>query len=179
MIGVTPDDRIVRTRRGRNITDQLPELAALREIGVELVLDGKLIAGAGRPEDFYGLAGAVASRGRSERPTFVAFDLLHCQGIDLMQHPLHERRRLLEHVAELADGVLHIVATYPGSDLDDLLNGAGQLAMEGLVLKHHAGTYRPVRRSTTWRKVKCPDWAEHRARRFEGNQRRTIAGAGR
>jgi hypothetical protein len=34
--------------------------------------------------------------------------VLHCDGVDLMQHSLHERRRLREHVAELADGVLHM-----------------------------------------------------------------------
>jgi hypothetical protein len=49
VIGVTPDDRVVRTRRGRNITDQLPELASLCDIGADLVLDGELIAGRRRP----------------------------------------------------------------------------------------------------------------------------------
>jgi bifunctional non-homologous end joining protein LigD len=89
VIGVTPDDRVVRTRRGRNITDQLPELASLCDIGADLVLDG-----------------AVVSRSGAERLTFVAFDLLRCQGFELLDRPLHERRRLLEHVAGLADGVL-------------------------------------------------------------------------
>jgi bifunctional non-homologous end joining protein LigD len=166
VIGVTPTDRVVRTRRGRNITDRLPELASLCDIGVDLVLDGELIAGAGRPEDFYGLAGAVVARRRLVPLTFVAFDLLHCQGSTLLDRPLHDRRRLLEHVAQLADGVLHIVPTYPGLDLDDLLDGAGPLAMEGVMLKHCAGTYRPGRRTTTWRKLKCDGWSEHRARRF-------------
>ena len=161
VVGVTPSDRIVRTRRGRNITEQLPDLAALCDIGVELVLDGELIAGAGRPEDFYGLAGAVASRGRSQRLTFVAFDLLQCQGVDLLPRPLHERRRLLEHVAELADGLLHIVPSYPGPDLDIILDGAEELALEGVVLKHRASAYHPGRRVATWRKMKCPDWADH------------------
>jgi bifunctional non-homologous end joining protein LigD len=175
VVGVTPSARIVRTRRGRNITESLPELAKLCDIGVELVLDGELIAGAGRPEDFYGLAGAVASRGRRQRLTFVAFDLLHCQGNDLFHRPLHERRRLLEHVAQLAEGVLHIVPSYPGRDLDDLLGGADELALEGVVLKHQASPYRPGRRTTTWRKLKCPDWAEHRARRFDDHHRRPQA----
>jgi hypothetical protein len=39
----------------------------------------------------------------------------------------------------LADGMLHIVLTYPGPDLDDLINGADQLAMEGVVVKHAPG----------------------------------------
>ena len=173
VVGVTPSDRIVRTRRGRDITEHVPELASLCDIGVEMVLDGELIAGAGRPEDFYGLAGAVASRGRSQRLTFFAFDLLHCHGTDLLDRPLHERRRLLEHVAQLADGLLHIVPSYPGPDLDVLLDGADELALEGVVLKHRTSPYRPGRRVTTWRKMKCPDWAEHRARRFDGHRRAT------
>lgn len=67
VIGVTTRERVVRTRRGRDITGQLPELANLCEIGAELVLDGELIAGAGRPEDFYGLAGAISSKAPRNR----------------------------------------------------------------------------------------------------------------
>jgi ATP-dependent DNA ligase len=59
-----PHDRVVQTRRGRNITDQLPEFASLSAIRAELVFDGELIAGAGRSQDFYGLARSCSHGGR-------------------------------------------------------------------------------------------------------------------
>ena len=66
-------------------------------------------------------------------------------------------------------------SSYPGPDLDVLLDGTDELALEGVVLKHQAGPYRPGRRTTTWRKMKCPDWAEHRARRFDGHRRHRLS----
>ena len=38
--------------------------------------------------------------------------------------------------------------------------------MEGVVLKRASSVYRPGRRSTDWRKVKCDGWAEHGRARF-------------
>ena len=143
LIGVSASEHVVRTRGGCNITAQLPELGNLRDLGIHLVLDGELIDGAGRPEDFYGLAGAIAARQRREPLVFVAFDLLACNGNTLLAHPHHERRLMLEHVARLADGTLHIVPSYPGPDLDDLLAGAHELALEGLVVKHRHSPYKP------------------------------------
>ena len=43
------------------VADQLPELAALSDLGVDVVLDGELVAGAGRPADFYAQLGAPTS----------------------------------------------------------------------------------------------------------------------
>ena len=54
--------RVARTGGGHDISDHLPELAVLSDLGVEVVLDGELVAGAGRPADFYALA--ISSRRR-------------------------------------------------------------------------------------------------------------------
>jgi ATP-dependent DNA ligase len=82
-VGVEPGAVTLRTRRARDITDQLPELQPLRELDLHVVLDGELIANAGRAGDFYRVAPAVASRRRGvaasrrrESITFVAFDVL-------------------------------------------------------------------------------------------------------
>src|ERR1700674_3754343 len=42
----------VRTRHGREITEKVPEFGALAELGLAMVLDGELVAGAGRASDF-------------------------------------------------------------------------------------------------------------------------------
>lgn len=46
------------------------------DVGLRVVLDGELAAGAGTLADFYCVGPAVAHKGRSEPVTFVAFDVL-------------------------------------------------------------------------------------------------------
>ena len=76
---------VVLTRGGHDIAGQLPELAALSDLGVGAVLDCELVAGAGRPADFYALAGAISSRRRDRAVlTYVPIDLLWLDGCGLI-----------------------------------------------------------------------------------------------
>ena len=149
----------VRTRNGRLITDCVPELEPLAE-GPEVVLDGELIVGAGRLADFYRLSGRMAGRPRagSETVLFVAFDLLRHEGDLLIDRPYIERRRRLE---VLGLGLGQVVPSYDAVMVDDLLAACETQGMEGVVLKRANSTYRPGRRSTDWRKLKCAGWREH------------------
>lgn len=60
---VTVDQGVltVRSRNGRHLTECVPELAPLAALQ-DVALDGELIIGAGRLEDFYGLSGRLAGR---------------------------------------------------------------------------------------------------------------------
>lgn len=156
----------VWTRTGRDITAKVPELTALAELGVECVLDGELVAGAGLPVDFYPLAGLISARRRGAPVTFVAFDVLRLNGRSLLDYDLASRREVLECLVRLSDGALTAVTGFSGPDVDDVLAGCEQLAMEGVVLKRLDSPYRPGRRSQDWRKVKCRAWrADHAERR--------------
>ena len=87
-VAVLGGRRVVRTRGGHDIADRLPELAYLSELGVDLILDGELIAGAGRPADFYQVIGSVSSTRRNRPPlTLMAFDLLWLDGRPLVDRP--------------------------------------------------------------------------------------------
>ena len=174
LVGVDRSGTRVQTRRGRTLTAAIPEVAALEDLGVALVLDGEVIVGDGRPAEFYRLAGALSTHHPTfeSTPCFVAFDLLHFDGHDLMGRPQHERRQLLEHLAHLQPAhTLPIVPSYAGVDLDDVLSCCEHHQLEGVVLKHQQATYRPGSRSTDWRKIKCAGWAGHRARRFTSSDR--------
>ena len=95
----------MRTRGGHDIADQLPELDALSDLGVDVVLDGELVAGAGRPADFSTLAGAISSRRHNRAVlTYVPFDVLRLDGCWLIDEPYIDRRRVLERLSELGDG---------------------------------------------------------------------------
>lgn len=87
----------VRTRRGRDITDVVPELASVTACGHDLRLDGELYARGGRMADFAGLSGRLAGRPKatSLRVSLVVFDVLWLDGVDLMRRPYEHRRRAL------------------------------------------------------------------------------------
>jgi bifunctional non-homologous end joining protein LigD len=153
IVGVSSDGYQVRTRRGRSIGERLPELRALTALGIDAVLNSELIAGAGRPAEFYELAGAMAARRRDRQVCFVAFDLLRLNGTSLLNVPQQERRQLLQQLAALSDDTLPVVPSYSGSDLDDILAGSEELSLEGVVIKRHDARYLPGRRSNGWRKA--------------------------
>ena len=79
----------VRSRRGWNMTQVLPELRALPS---GLVLDGGLVAWKGGEPYFPLICRRVLNRDMSLPMTFVIFDLLRHDGVDLTRLPYVERR---------------------------------------------------------------------------------------
>ena len=141
-----------------------PRLRRLRTWASSVVL----VSGAGLPTDFYPLAGMLSARRRSQRLTFVAFDVLRLNGRGLLDYDLASRREVLECLVRLSDGVLTAVHVFPGSELEDVLAGCEQLSIEGVVVKRRTSTYRPGRRTANCRKLKCPAWrADHAERRIK------------
>jgi bifunctional non-homologous end joining protein LigD len=155
----------VRTRTGRDVSDSLPELAALPATLQDrsVVLDGELVAGAGKPEDFYGIAGRMASRRRRIPLTFVAFDVLFVDGQTVCDRPYDERRDTLEQL-ELKSANWAAVPSFDG-EAADVFVACAELGLEGLVAKRVESRYRPGQRSRDWVKLKTTSWREHHAHR--------------
>jgi bifunctional non-homologous end joining protein LigD len=160
-----PRGGCVRTRPGRDITDRIDVVAGLAGVGVDVVLDGELVAGAGKMSDFYDIAPALARRHRREPLTFVAFDLLAFAGEVIINEPYEVRRRLLDRLVALSDGCLTAVPSWAGNDAELLLDACDSHLIEGMVLKRLNSIYTPGRRSNCWRKVKISGWADHAERR--------------
>ncbi len=161
-----PSGLQVLTRGGMDITERIPELRLLRRQSFGFVLDGELVADAGRADDFY----AIQTRLRKRREagslglSFVAFDVPWLDGNDLTRWPLQARRRLLE-ALELPEGVT-VTRQWPGPVAPRLLEYCAALGVEGVVLKRLTSPYVPGRRSPDWRKVKVATWSsEHLPRR--------------
>ena len=104
--------------------------------------------------------------------TFVIFDLLRREGVDLTSSPYLERRQDLERL-KLDGG-----AWTTCERLDDgraLLTAVCNLGFEGVVAKNHSSLYRPKDRG--WIKVKNPNYwrrdaeREARARKHERRAR--------
>lgn len=152
-----PGGVAARTRRGHLLTTPIPGLAALAERGLRVVLDGEVVAGAGRSSDFYALAGGLRARQPSVAVSAWCFDLLWCDGESLCGLPYAERRDRLEDLPLPPE--VNVVPRYPGADATAVLAACVDLDMEGIVLKRATSRYRPGQRSGEWRKVKVPDWS--------------------
>ena len=151
------DDVTLYTRNLNDITARLPEVvAAVRALPARsVVLDGEvLVVGAdGRPvmfQDTAGRVGAEGERAESVRPYF--FDILHLDGIDLVDQPLSRRTAELQRIAgEWC--VPGIVTSAPESG-EQVLVQALSSGHEGVVVKGVGSPYEAGRRGKAWRKVK-------------------------
>src|SRR5687767_15064265 len=84
-----PGGVVVRTRRGHTITGSVPGIEGLAGIGRSVVLDGELVAGAGRASDFYALMPRLGTRATKSTThvSFWAFDVLWLDGELLVDRP--------------------------------------------------------------------------------------------
>jgi len=152
----------VRTRSGRDITDRVDSLQALSRTGRRMVLDGELVAEAGRAGDFYRLGPNLRASSRRDI-TFVAFDLLVLDDENLCARPYHDRRSLLEELDLSGPGWVTIPALVGAPRV--LLDACAELDVEGVVAKRVDSPYRPGVRSGDWLKLKTSDWKRGHAPR--------------
>jgi bifunctional non-homologous end joining protein LigD len=141
----------VRSRRGWEMSERLPELSGLPE---GLVLDGELVAFGddGRPS--FPLLSLRVLHGRALIPvTLLLFDVLRVEGADAMCLPYAERRALLE-ALDLDGPVWRTPPVF--DDGAALLEATRIHGLEGVVAKKRSEPYRPGERG--WVKVKHRDY---------------------
>jgi bifunctional non-homologous end joining protein LigD len=160
---VTVDPAVrVHSRHGHDHTAAFPELAALRSLATRrrVVLDGELVCldpATGRPS-FERLIARTQTRlpataARTAPVTFMAFDVLAVDGVDLCGQPWTLRRQLLQ---ELHDQAPHDAWRVNTAFVDGpgLLAATAGMGLEGVVAKRVTSRYWPGRRTPYWRKVK-------------------------
>jgi bifunctional non-homologous end joining protein LigD len=153
----------LQTRNLRDVTAQYPEVRRLsRQLGArDAVLDGELVAfdSEGRPS-FSRLQqrihqtseSVVRNRMKTHPVTYVIFDLLYLDGVDLIAEPYRRRRELLDEL-ELAGSGWQTPA-YSTGHARELLAVSGERGLEGLVMKRLESVYSPGKRTGEWLKVK-------------------------
>jgi bifunctional non-homologous end joining protein LigD len=145
----TVDGLKVRSRRGWNMTEALPEL---RGLPAGLVLDGELVAfnQAGDPH-FPLPSKRILNRDTSVPIQFMIFDVLEVDGESHTASSFARRRDRLEQLG--LDGP----AWMTPDTFDDghaLYNAVCERGLEGIVAKWRRASYRPGQRG--WIKVKNP-----------------------
>jgi len=137
------------------------------------VVDGEVVAldPEGRPDfsllqDRTGLRGLEAATGRRSPDSprlsaderrqiplaYMVFDLLHVDGMSLVDVPLEERKRMLR--ALLRPHQMVRYAAHVVGDGEAFMRAAADRGVEGVVAKRRASRYEPGKRSRDWLKVK-------------------------
>ena len=89
----------------------------------------------------------------AERPSLFLFDVLHVDGVDLLDRPNAERRTALEGLRTSAKIVERIVAG-DAREAEAFLERMIKLGYEGVVAKSISAPYEAGRRGASWRKIK-------------------------
>jgi DNA ligase D-like protein (predicted ligase) len=155
------DSRLIFVnRRERDITERYPEFDFLQDIKAgRCILDGEIVVfdSKGNP-DFRLLQKREQSSSSMRKAlsvrhpaTYVVFDVLMKDGMDLTSNPLIERRRQLQVLITESKFLRTIVSSTDGMKLWELAKRRG---IEGVMAKRIDSIYEEGRRSPSWLKFK-------------------------
>jgi ATP-dependent DNA ligase len=157
------------SRQGADYTHLLPRMVeAFAKLHAEsAILDGELVLIDARgAAHFYKLMAQMRTSHPDEAQLmFMAFDLLHQDGVDLRHLPLSERKRDLHRLCTKSKvPFLKEVQTFPSGEL--LFEHCNKFGFEGVVTKRLSSRYMSGP-SRLWTKSKCPDWKRDNANRYK------------
>ena len=150
----------LRARSGTDITKRYPELSSLPEAvrARQAILDGEIVALDSRGRsDFELLQQRMHVRAPSESlissvpVVYYLFDILYCDGYDLRQAPLSERKQLLRLLLRPSERLRY--SDHQSERGEELFDLAKQAELEGIVAKRADSVYSSGR-STSWAKIK-------------------------
>jgi DNA ligase 1 len=157
------DEVRVYTRSLDDVTARLPEVveATLALPVTELIADGEAIAlrADGRPQPFqvtgsrFGRSVDVAAARAAQPLSVFFFDILHCDGVDLLDAATSERIAVLDRIASSDNRVDRLITSDP-SAAADFLEATLAAGHEGVMAKALAAPYEAGRRGAGWLKVK-------------------------
>ena len=166
------DDVSIYTRSLDDVTARLPEVveATLALPVKDLIADGEAIAlrADGRPHRFQVTAsrfGRGGGRGGKDRSVDIAaaraaqplsvffFDILHLDGVDLLDDPAEERLSALDAIVP-ADQRVDRLTTSDAADAQRFLDLTLAAGHEGVMAKSPSAPYEAGRRGAGWLKVK-------------------------
>ena len=144
------------TRKGLNWTARFPSIMdALKKLGLSsALLDGEIVVedAAGVPN--FNFLQADLKNDRHDRFRYFLFDLLYCEGFDLTQATLLDRKALLQEILTgLPTNSPIRFSEHLEQDGPTMFEHACRIGLEGIVSKRVDAPYRPGR-GEHWRKTK-------------------------
>src|SRR5665213_2426211 len=147
---------VLKSRGDQDYTKKYPPVAtALKELDYDAVIDGEVVVlnEEGSP-DF----SALQNYKESDTIAFYVFDLIWCNGYNLMSLPLTERKDLLKKILIPTNTIKYSESFDDGIEL---FNTAKTMGIEGIVAKKRDSTYTPGRKGNTWFKAKLSKRQEY------------------
>lgn len=148
------------SRNDQDMSRTYPEIAEAlaAHTGHELIVDGEVVAFAGRHTSFERLQGRLglnnpeAARATGIAVFYYVFDLLYLDGHDIRQLPLLTRKKLLRAAIEFTDPLRF--TTHRRQAGEEAFRAACARGDEGVIAKRAAAPYTGGR-SKDWLKFKC------------------------
>ncbi len=153
----------LQNRNLRDVTKSYPEIQEIKKNikSERVIIDGEVVVlgergipDFGRLQSRFGVDDAKridAVRGANPA-TYVAFDLLHLNGKDIIANPLEERKKKLEELVSEGPNLLY--AEHVEKAGVKYYNEALKLGFEGVIAKEQKSHYLPGTRSSSWIKIK-------------------------
>ena len=152
----------LQNRNLKNITRSYPELKAIigQVKSSSAILDGEIVVlERGLPsfdllQSRFGVDDPIQIRRLSSKipTTYIAFDLLHLNGKDLVNMPLSQRKKQLATI--IRDSPHLLLTQYVAGGGKAYFRGAIKLGLEGAIAKLSESTYQIGVRSEDWLKLK-------------------------
>jgi bifunctional non-homologous end joining protein LigD len=144
------------TRTGLDWTDRFRSIAnALKALRLSSALiDGEIVVEDDGGKATLGNLQAALSEGRHDRMCYYAFDLLYCEGYDLREAILLDRKALLEQILASAPASIRLSEHLAEHDGPTILEHTCRLGLEGIVSKRGDLPYK-AGRGDHWLKSKC------------------------
>jgi bifunctional non-homologous end joining protein LigD len=131
------------TRNQLDWTDRFGSLAGRLESiqGGDFILDGEAVVFDSKGRSRFGALQEALKKPGGDDISFVAFDILHSDGMNLRPLPLVERLKHLSKRIGSDTGDIRISKTWPGADGPSLFKEACKLGLEGIISKKANGRY--------------------------------------
>ncbi len=144
------------SRNAKDFSARFPEIAdAVAALPSRTaIFDGEIVALDEEGRSSFQMLQALETGGERPPLAYYIFDLLHHDGADLLDQPLHERRQQLSALLKRAAEPLRYSAEIRG-DPARLLDEVRQRGLEGIIGKESNSRYEAGRRSRSWVKLKC------------------------
>lgn len=151
----------LRNKRNKNVTEIYPELKEIyRCAKKKCILDGELVVFNDGVPDFYALQARslktdefkIKLASKKNPVQFVAYDILYCDGEQITDKSLVERKKIMENNLNESNGLS--ISRYIERDGMKFFELAKARGLEGIVAKEKDGKYYIGKRTRKWLKIK-------------------------
>lgn len=143
----------LQSTAGHDVTSRWPELTGIAEAlnASSAILDGELVVFDDDGHSSFDLV-QNSGVGSDRQAVLQLFDVLQVDGIDTIDLPYLDRRRLLDQIVE--PGPNWTIPRHLIGDGAELVAATADQGLEGVIAKRVGSTYRPGARSKDWLKIK-------------------------